>query len=138
MFIVSGMTFVALMIYSLGFLKMEQVKIGKCNWTSYDMADSSINMKVLLINNRRVFRFIKHLDKSIRYVVLVDVLLNSISIAALATNITNVQRGDFVFCTGFLLMQVTQVFVLGWFANDIIMLVIKAAYSYMMLTQSYK
>ncbi|KAH1028125.1 hypothetical protein HUJ05_001517 [Dendroctonus ponderosae] len=89
MFIVSGMTFVALMIYSLGFLKMEQVKIGKCNWTSYDMADSSINMKVLLINNRRVFRFIKHLDKSIRYVVLVDVLLNSISIAALATNITN-------------------------------------------------
>uniref|UniRef100_R9PSN2 Odorant receptor n=1 Tax=Dendroctonus ponderosae TaxID=77166 RepID=R9PSN2_DENPD len=190
MFIVSGMTFVALMIYSLGLLKMEQVKIGKCNWTSYNMADLSVDMKTLLINNRRVFRFIKHLDRSIRYVVLVDVLLNSISIAALATNITNVQRGDFVFCTGFLLMQVTQVFVLGWFANDIIMLsrtradvlynlnwyyldlknrklfgmmlmqcqqlsvisigpfgpmtigsvisVIKAAYSYMMLMQSYK
>lgn len=55
MFIVSGMTFVALMIYSLGLLKMEQVKIRKCKWDSYNMADPSFDMKALVMNNRRVF-----------------------------------------------------------------------------------
>ncbi|KAH1001426.1 hypothetical protein HUJ04_005450 [Dendroctonus ponderosae] len=71
---------------------MQQAKIRKCNWESYDMvANPSVDMKALIITNRRVFGFIKR-----------------------------VRSGDLVFCTCFLLMQIAQVLVLGLFANDII------------------
>ncbi|XP_048518568.1 uncharacterized protein LOC125502977 [Dendroctonus ponderosae] len=155
LYIVSCMIFVALMIYSVGLLKMQQEKIRKCEWNSYDMAaNPSVDMKALIINNRGVFRFIKHVDKCIRYVILVDVLLSSINIASLATNawhvsfkihvfyLTNAlfsndlllsiipflnkhfflqfRSDDFLFSICFLLMQIVQVLVLGWFANDII------------------
>ncbi|KAH1004437.1 hypothetical protein HUJ05_005249 [Dendroctonus ponderosae] len=121
LYIVSCMIFVALMIYSVGLLKMQQEKIRKCEWNSYDMAaNPSVDMKALIINNRGVFRFIKHVDKCIRYVILVDVLLSSINIASLATNAWHFRSDDFLFSICFLLMQIVQVLVLGWFANDII------------------
>ncbi|KAH1004404.1 hypothetical protein HUJ05_005220 [Dendroctonus ponderosae] len=86
MYIVFCMIFLALMIYCVWLLKMQQAKIHKCNWDSYDMAaNPSADMTALIINNLRVFGFIEHVDKSVRYAILVDVLLNSINIASLAT-----------------------------------------------------
>ncbi|KAH1028143.1 hypothetical protein HUJ05_001531 [Dendroctonus ponderosae] len=100
---------------------MQQAKICKCNWESYDMvANPSVDMKALIITNRRVFGFIKRVDKSIRFVVLVDVVLNVINITSVATYFSHVRSGNVVFCTCFLLMQIAQVLILGLFANDII------------------
>ncbi|KAH1009001.1 hypothetical protein HUJ04_001430 [Dendroctonus ponderosae] len=95
MYIVSCMIFLALMINCVWLLKMQQAKIRKCNWDSYDMAANlSADMTGLIINNMRVFGFIEHVDKSIRYAILVDDLLNSINIASLATyGSTEVARG---------------------------------------------
>ncbi|KAH1008999.1 hypothetical protein HUJ04_001428 [Dendroctonus ponderosae] len=56
MYIVFCMIFLALMIYCVWLLKMQQAKIHKCNWDSYDMAaNPSADMTALIINNLRVF-----------------------------------------------------------------------------------
>lgn len=56
LYMVSCMIFLALMIYSVGLLKMERAKIRKYNWDSYDMiSDPSADIKALTIYNRRVF-----------------------------------------------------------------------------------
>ncbi|KAH1009000.1 hypothetical protein HUJ04_001429 [Dendroctonus ponderosae] len=116
---ITCMMFVALMLYSVRLLKIQHNKIRRCDWPAYNIEDSFNDIKNIIVSHRRVIGFIRDVNKSIRYVVLVDVLLNSINIASLATYLTTARSGESLFSVSYLLVQIMQVVVLGLLANEI-------------------
>ncbi|XP_050309440.1 odorant receptor 49b-like isoform X2 [Anthonomus grandis grandis] len=119
---VSQILYISLMIYVIAELKNLQIIARKFDLEVSGEAESLANLKRLIIRHQKVIKFVDDLNDAIRYVMLQEYLLNSLSIANLMYQIPNSLKTSIlftIFYIDFLIVLVIQLFFMSWHANEI-------------------
>ncbi|XP_060535689.1 odorant receptor 45b-like [Cylas formicarius] len=111
--IATKLIFLSSIMFVPSVLTKLQIKFKKMSTCDEDMA------RVLVYEHQKVIRFVANLNESIKYMVMLEYLMNSLNVAAVSIQLIRMQ-GEMVaspMCyLGFLFIQT---FVFGWSANEI-------------------
>ncbi|XP_060534062.1 odorant receptor 9a-like [Cylas formicarius] len=94
-------------------LKTLQIKFRKYGSRNHD---PSRELTALIVEHQRIIRFVTNLNESMKYIVLLEYLLNSLNVATVSVQLIVTKAASPIFFLGFLF---AQIFVLGWSANEI-------------------
>ncbi|XP_060532757.1 uncharacterized protein LOC132705849 isoform X2 [Cylas formicarius] len=104
--------FVSCIIFASSSLRKLQVGFKKTVSISTRLVD-------LIRQHQRVIRFVKKLNESIRYMILMEYLLNSANVAAVSIQFIAFEQGIPISPLLYLVYLLVQIFTLGWSANEI-------------------
>ncbi|XP_060533717.1 uncharacterized protein LOC132706404 [Cylas formicarius] len=104
--------FVSCIVFTSSSLRKLQVVFRKTSATSTSLVE-------LIREHQRVTRFVGKLNDSIRYMILMEYLLNSISVAAASIQFIAFEQGFPISPLLYLVYLLVQIFALGWTTNEI-------------------
>ncbi|XP_060534039.1 odorant receptor 49b-like isoform X3 [Cylas formicarius] len=108
--------FFSCIIYPASILKRLQIRFER--WKG-DGDCFSETLKDLVLQHQNVIRFITKLNGSIKYLIFMEFLLNSLNIAAVSIQFITFEKTMLASPILFFGILFTQTFVLGWSANEI-------------------
>ncbi|XP_060518128.1 odorant receptor 7a-like [Cylas formicarius] len=116
LFASTKMLFFSCIIYSTSILKRLQIKFVKL-----DLCGKSVSqvLRDLVQQHQNVIEFVAKLNKWIKYLVLLEFLLNSLNIATVSIQFITFEKNMLASPILFFCVLFTQTFVLGWTANEI-------------------
>ncbi|XP_060534038.1 odorant receptor 45b-like isoform X2 [Cylas formicarius] len=106
--------FFSCMIYPVSILKRLQIRLER-----WDVCDGLVVLKELIMHHQDIIRFITKLNGSIKYLIFMEFLLNSLNIAAVSIQFITFEKTMLASPILFFGILFTQTFVLGWSANEI-------------------
>ncbi|XP_060532765.1 uncharacterized protein LOC132705855 [Cylas formicarius] len=104
--------FISCIVFTSSSLRRLQVGFRKTATTSTRLVD-------LIRQHQRVIRFVEKLNDSIRYMILMEYLLNSLDVAAVSIQFIAYEQGIPISPLTYFLYLFVQTFALGWSANEI-------------------
>ncbi|XP_060533540.1 odorant receptor 22b-like isoform X2 [Cylas formicarius] len=107
------MIFISCIIFVPSTLKKLQIKFKKIEFREGNLF---VNVGNLAFEHQHVIDFVENLNDLIKYVILLEYLLNSLNLAAVSIQFMTNQQLSPIFYFSFLIIQT---FVLGWSANEI-------------------
>ncbi|XP_060534041.1 odorant receptor 45b-like isoform X5 [Cylas formicarius] len=108
--------FFSCIIYPASILKRLQIRIER--WKECGGC-LTVVLKELVLQHQTVIRFITKLNGSIKYLIFMEFLLNSLNIAAVSIQFITFEKTMLASPILFFGILFTQTFVLGWSANEI-------------------
>ncbi|XP_060518619.1 odorant receptor Or2-like isoform X2 [Cylas formicarius] len=83
--------------------------------------DIPMNLKCLVSDHCSVIRYVKNLNDSVKYPILLEYILNSMSVAAVSVEVIMEEHNNLMFRPAFYLcLLVVQVFTMGLISNEVI------------------
>ncbi|XP_050305474.1 odorant receptor 49b-like [Anthonomus grandis grandis] len=114
-------TFICLMIYSSARLKILQIQLRKFDEVAKDNGGDVLEtVKNLIVEHQVLIGFVKSLNEKTNYVMLLEFVLNSISLASGTIQLVVINSiTGFLSVGSIILLVVVQIFILAWSANEI-------------------
>nr|QXE93271.1 odorant receptor 45 [Eucryptorrhynchus brandti] len=119
--VASRVTPQALIIFANAQLEILQIRIRKL-FSNEDDEEKDIQRKVkdIVRQHQHLIKFVTSLNNSIKNIIFMEYVLNSINVAAAALQIITVKTAsEIIFALVFLILVVLQIFTLAWSANEI-------------------
>ncbi|XP_050305327.1 odorant receptor 49b-like [Anthonomus grandis grandis] len=117
---VSHMIFIVLLFFVILQFKSITIKIGKLKENPISTTEFRTELRNLIYSHISLLAFVEDLNGSIRYVVFMDFLLNSLNVASVAIQLISLKiSSDIIFLLAYLIALVLQVFIFGWLADEI-------------------
>ncbi|KAL1516729.1 hypothetical protein ABEB36_000598 [Hypothenemus hampei] len=111
-------TFIGLMIYSSMRFRLLHIKIKKFGLTPQE--NPLALLEELIVEHQDLLQFVKTLNERTKYVMLLEFLLNAVSLASGLLQLVMIKTITQLFSIcAIILLQLIQIFVLAWSANEI-------------------
>ncbi|XP_030764608.1 odorant receptor 49b-like [Sitophilus oryzae] len=81
--------------------------------------DISETLYYFIVKHQKSIEFVETLNQSVKYVMLIEFLLNSANVASVLFYIITVKSTDFFYAICLLALQLLQVFVIAWISNEV-------------------
>ncbi|XP_066251141.1 odorant receptor 10-like [Euwallacea similis] len=115
-------TFISLMIYASSRFKILKIKLRKFDEIAHEenSGDIMTTVKILTKEHQNLLHFVESLNERTKYVMLMEFLLNSISLASVTIQLVVVTTLSRLFTAfSIVVLQLFQIFILAWSANEI-------------------
>ncbi|XP_060520128.1 odorant receptor Or2-like isoform X2 [Cylas formicarius] len=116
LFTSSKIIFFSCIIFPASVLKTLQIRFRKLGVAGSDML---ANLKELIAEHQQTIWFIQKLNDSVKYLIFLDFLLNSLDIATVSIQLITLEKNKLASPMIFFGLLIVQTFVLGWSANEI-------------------
>ncbi|XP_060522776.1 odorant receptor Or2-like [Cylas formicarius] len=109
--------FISCIIFASSLLRMLQIRFKKMIGFTVNI---SVTLRELILEHQRVIEFVNNLNESMKYIMMLEYLLNSLNMAMVSFQFLaaehNILIASVLFYFGLL---VVQTFILGWSANEV-------------------
>ncbi|XP_060517791.1 odorant receptor 49b-like isoform X2 [Cylas formicarius] len=117
MFVSTQVVFISCIIFASSILKSLQIKFRKMSAARTNLLQF---LRKLILEHQDVIAFVGKLNYSVKYLILLEFLLNSVNMASVCVQLITSQRNMFLaFPIFYCVLFVTLTFMLGWSANEV-------------------
>ncbi|XP_066154580.1 odorant receptor Or2-like [Euwallacea fornicatus] len=110
------------MVYASTQLQMLQIRFRY--FVEEDFNERNVQEKIdilkeLIREHQYIINFIKFLNASTKYILMIEYILSSMDIASVSANLIKMEASELMWLTCFLLLLVLQISLLAWICNEI-------------------
>ncbi|XP_066257512.1 odorant receptor 67c-like [Euwallacea similis] len=114
--------YITLLVYASTQLQMLQIRFKHCVEEDFDgsnMQEKIDFLKDLIKEHQHIINFIKFLNESTKYILMIEYILSSMDIASVSANLIKMEASELMWLTCFLVLLVLQISLLAWICNEI-------------------
>ncbi|XP_066262520.1 odorant receptor 10-like [Euwallacea similis] len=114
--------YITLLVYTSAQLHILQIRLR--NYVEEGFSESDMQEKIAILKgyikeHQYIINFTKFVNRSTKYILLIEYILSSMDIASVSVNLIKIESSELLWLTCFLALLVLQISLIAWICNEI-------------------